>query len=447
MSRRKARRSRFSALTRRPSSKRRTLAGLACLAVLSGFGCPGSPATQGTLDGDTEPEEPLIPWAIDGDTPHRSYPVVGPQDRFPISLNPEVETLVDGADSAIGRPMGTAIDDDGNIYVADAQRNRIAIFAPDGGYSGAMGRQGPGPGEFSELGPITIAAGTLAAIDTRSRRISIWDLQTRELISDRALWRGRRIYYLDGTLSGQLVGSFTRIAEDKNQYRDVVRLAPNGSQELLYVNFLLWARPTATVPGESTLIYSVPVGTPEGWYAVSPEGDVYLAPGDEYRILAVDGDGNQKWAISVPWPRERVTSQEIRAGEERLLFIRPELPDSAVAQVSWRSLNPALSRQHNVTSNGESLRVDGLGFLYVFPHIPLPWETDERERPVDVYSPDGLFLFGGVIPNVNWRVARGDYILALDTDTSGEWIGVKYRMVWPAEFRYLRDDARRASGS
>jgi len=44
-------------------------------------------------------------------------------------------TLGAGCDGCLYNPVGVAVDATGNIYVADANNNRIQVFAPDGGSS------------------------------------------------------------------------------------------------------------------------------------------------------------------------------------------------------------------------------------------------------------------------------------------------------------------------
>ena len=43
-------------------------------------------------------------------------------------------------------PFGTAVDDSGNIYVADTGNSRIVMFAPDGSYLTEWGSYGTEPG-------------------------------------------------------------------------------------------------------------------------------------------------------------------------------------------------------------------------------------------------------------------------------------------------------------
>ena len=75
--------------------------------------------------------------------------------------------------ASFGRVRSVIADEDGNIYVADAQTSEIRVFGPDGVHLRTFGRKGAGPGEFTELYSIAWMGDTLAALDPRSGRISL----------------------------------------------------------------------------------------------------------------------------------------------------------------------------------------------------------------------------------------------------------------------------------
>jgi hypothetical protein len=396
------------------------------------------------------PSEPIVSWGIDPEVSTRyEYPVLGSSARRPIQLELEASTVSDAPESQISSPSGFALDGAGRMYIADGRQNRILIFEPDGSFSRTLGRAGPGPGEFQQLGPIAVMGGKLAAIDTRTRRIAAWDLVTGELVSDRPLWLPRQIWELSATAKGRLIGSYARADPDDpdDLYRHVVGITLTGFREIVYSSLPAWPRPRVRAPNQSaqmTNYYAVPVGTPASWYAVSPSDEVYITNGIEYVVIALDSDGKQRWVLSVPWPRSRVSEDEIEAAKQYMREVSAGwLTEVQLNQVNWPDLNPALSRNRVSTSNGAALRVDGLGFLYVFPHIPVPWATDERLRPVDVYASHGEALFGGTIPNANWQASHGDSILAVGLNAdSQEWVASRYRIRWPGELQQLRDEAR-----
>ena len=69
----------------------------------------------------------------------------------------------------------TADEATGRIYVTDQPNDRVVVFDASGGYAGALGRSGDGPGEFRN--PVAGAvdpSGSLVVWDSRRRILSRW---------------------------------------------------------------------------------------------------------------------------------------------------------------------------------------------------------------------------------------------------------------------------------
>lgn len=79
-------------------------------------------------------------------------PATGPDTRH-VVLTPDLEIgRLDGDDAFLfARIAGLAQDARGRIYVAETQASEVRVFAPDGSFLFAIGRQGAGPGEFDGL--------------------------------------------------------------------------------------------------------------------------------------------------------------------------------------------------------------------------------------------------------------------------------------------------------
>jgi len=77
----------------------------------------------------------------------------GPRFTEPLFTLEEQLTLVQemsDEESLLYRPRGFARGADGNYYVADSGNGRIAVFSDTGRFLRAIGREGQGPGEFSD---------------------------------------------------------------------------------------------------------------------------------------------------------------------------------------------------------------------------------------------------------------------------------------------------------
>ena len=64
-------------------------------------------------------------------------------------------------------PTAIALDDDGNVYIADEWLNRISIFDKDGKFLSKWGKPGSGNGELNKPAGLAISNGTLFVTDSR----------------------------------------------------------------------------------------------------------------------------------------------------------------------------------------------------------------------------------------------------------------------------------------
>src|SRR5690606_18344318 len=100
-----------------------------------------------------------------------------------------VADLVTPDSALMGVPWGIVTHPEtGRIYVVDYISPRVAIFEPDGGYSGSLGRSGSGPGEFRN--PVAAALdpdGAIAIWDAGRGIVSRWSGEGELLDEERAV--------------------------------------------------------------------------------------------------------------------------------------------------------------------------------------------------------------------------------------------------------------------
>ncbi len=65
----------------------------------------------------------------------------------------------DDEDVLFGLVTSVVTDQEGNLYVLDAQLMQVMVFSPDGEFTGTLGRQGTGPGEFQSAQQIALLPG------------------------------------------------------------------------------------------------------------------------------------------------------------------------------------------------------------------------------------------------------------------------------------------------
>ena len=97
-----------------------------------------------------------------------------------------LERTIAPADSTAGQlnqPGGIVVDSHGRIFVLDRKPTLIKVYASDGAFTGTIGREGSGPGEFQQWGILTISRDTLYHHDPRQSR-------TQAFTTDGALIHG-----------------------------------------------------------------------------------------------------------------------------------------------------------------------------------------------------------------------------------------------------------------
>jgi len=110
------------------------------------------------------------------------------------------------APGEFAKPVGVAVDQDGNVFVADSWNTRIEEFDADGTFIRAFGEAGDGPGCFARPKGISIDAdGHIWVADAMQDRVQVFTPE------------GRLLIYMGG--HGLLPGQFqsvTNVMVDKN---------------------------------------------------------------------------------------------------------------------------------------------------------------------------------------------------------------------------------------
>lgn len=107
---------------------------------------------------------------------------------YPIDTEPtrEIEltrevTFEESEEVYIEKIADIAIDNSGNVYIADGKQGRIAIHVFDrkGDYLTTMGREGKGPGEFLSISGLKIEGDRLFTYDFEQFRFTVFSLGSR----------------------------------------------------------------------------------------------------------------------------------------------------------------------------------------------------------------------------------------------------------------------------
>lgn len=358
------------------------------------------------------------------------YPVVSLEDREgdEIALVEDLRIGAEENDSSplFNRPRDIAVDDQGRIYASDGADGRVLVFDSGGGYLQTLGSRGQGPGEYEWPTALALAGDWIAVSDASSRTITVWNLDG-ELRSERRFDFNGQVFHMYGLSNGSVIGSF-RLWESPFRVA-IARINLDGEEELR-IGSLREGKPPGISrrSGSGTVSAYLPVATAQSWFVAARNGNVFLTAGDEYQVLSIGPSGEARWALRIPWKRERVTQDEIEAALEPH---QATYSTEALAKVRWPEVRPALAGWPQYLQSDRPLQLDGHGHLYVFPYFPMAWKRDDRLRPVDVYSADGALVFTGMIPNRDWVTAKGDHVYGFEQNDESNYELVRYRLTEP----------------
>ncbi|MAG34710.1 MAG: hypothetical protein CL878_00450 [Dehalococcoidia bacterium] len=227
------------------------------------------------------------------------------------------------AGGQLSDPRGIAVDDEGNVYVADGMNHRIQKFDPSGRLLLAWGTQGQGDGQFTEPLDVLVEPGTghVLVADTWNHRIqkfdangqflSQWGSEGQQISQKPGEFYGpRAIAQADGALyaadtgnkriqkfdtNGTLLGQIGVGGQLDGQLNEPIGLTVTPAGDIYVAdthngriqrfdkegNFVLhWS-----VLGWSNQVRNEP------YLANDPEGNIYVADSASQRVLKFDPDG------------------------------------------------------------------------------------------------------------------------------------------------------------
>jgi len=316
-------------------------------------------------------------------------------------------------------PVYTAVDMFGSMYVVDQLDARVQVFDEHGEFIRTLGKKGQGPGEFNYPLAVAVAGDYIVVNDPTSFRLSVWKSDGDHL-RDRIMGIDRMIDRpMFGTEDGAFIAHYSRRATDPSSpsLHVVARFSIDGAETLTLGELKEPSKLTIhTGPVSYWLTSNDMAGVPG--YAATSTGLTYLTTGDEYQVLALDTQGQARWALRVAWERAPVTEEDKENRIRKLPKVPPQIDTS---RTEWPETFGAISR----------LSLDGHGRLFVFPQIssvPRPGEY----VPVDVYSPEGEHLFSGLMESFEWTAASGGFVYGIrENRDSGDQSVIRYRLVEP----------------
>ena len=316
--------------------------------------------------------------------------------------------------------QGALILPDGRIAVANSGTGELRFFDPRGRFVGSVGRQGQGPGEFSERSTLDMwlsADSLIAVTDNGSRRINLFDLSGRHLSTVRfasapgGLVPRPRAGFDDGTWLG-----WVNSGALDGQAGEVIRSV------MVYFRFLRDGGLEGEVfrhEGQPRFVNQVGSRVHYPFIPLSPaplvatDGTrVLFLPGPTREIRVLEGVGG-------PTARYRWGEGRLRlAGEVYGRYKEESLKEMGPGE-TFRRYARFYDQDLPIPEHlpcCQSLVVDALGYIWV-ERYRLPWEGDPRW---DVLDASGRWLGSvGTPTGLNVIQVGADFVLGSAADSLG----------------------------
>lgn len=304
--------------------------------------------------------------------------VTGPASDWTVSSEPAIAYgWIDGEpDSDFSSVAGVVYGADGSIAVADRILATITVLSADGQVLATMGRQGDGPGEFSDLANLVGAGeGRLVAFDRDHQRLSEWTFDGT-LVRDTRLSRAGE---------SRPIGEIGRFADGGWVARDrerVVAAGPSGvGRDTVAYHRLeeggAVGEVLVRVPGPVTSEFDVGGMGAIRHALFSPrvlggvQGNCLLVAASDDPVLRIlDRTGGLRGEVRLDIPTERVTA----AHRQRWISAMAAVAEETMGRdISPRALE-TLERMGEAVGMAErmpfahDLLVDDLGYIWVQPY-------------------------------------------------------------------------------
>jgi hypothetical protein len=326
---------------------------------------------------------------------------------------------------------------DGGVVVANGGASELLLFDSGGHLRARAGSQGGGPGEFHQLGALSIGPGdSLYAYDERQRRLSVFD-------RDGAFARALTLQGLDtlgyadqvGVLrNGLIVGAFRRRTSGVGLVRDslaVVTFTSSGAVAARLGMFphayVDWG-PHA-VPGGG--FAAIPAPAPLSSVTAVGLGDsaIYVGVPDPFALIRMTPDGTRRVT------RQRAVPPSVTVADRERLLTALAKEDRVLARdldyvrgLKSPPTLPAFGFDAYTARVGEqALLVTDAGGVWL---LPFQFPDDSVSAPWPRFDAEGRYE-GTVTLPARFRATdvRGDMVLGVYKDSTDVELVRAYRVI------------------
>lgn len=312
-------------------------------------------------------------------------------------------------------PAALEADFDGNVYVLDAQTQRVHVYDAAGRHVRSMGGAGAGPGELKQpIGMALAPDGALWVADAGNQRYTVFgaDGSVRETRPRRGLhvrpWPGRF----------DAAGALWDVEPGPNGPSGpplLVRLSPDGTAHARHPLPVFAPREWRLDKGPVQTSAFVPY-TPALVWALTPDGRVWSGVSGRYRLALHHPGGDTVRVTEVPLAAVPVTAAEREAATATLRWFTSQ--GGRIDESEIPRHKPAFTAIH----------VDDQGYVWVRPSLP----ADQPQAAFDVLHPDGRYLgrvaLAAPLHELMPVRVHGDRLYAVQLDEDDVPSVVRYRI-------------------
>ncbi len=230
----------------------------------------------------------------------------------------------------MGRIAGVAVDDKGQVYIADSDNTAIYQFDRNGNYLRSAGAAGDGPGEFRMIRSIEAGHGYLHVMDLSQRRITRFSLDNLEFAGTVSMSGNQEQMSGGFNMSrfpnqfllmpdGNYLLTFSAMSfpgmggssnEEPKMAFDI--LTPEG--ELLGLEGIeLRSNETITTASGGNFRIIMPPYGKKGLAVVTADGAIYTNWSEEALFKEYDTGGNYRQSLFIPYQKPPLNREELLA--------------------------------------------------------------------------------------------------------------------------------------
>ncbi len=353
---------------------------------------------------------------------------------------------------------GMALGPDEEIYVGLSRPSEVRVFSRDGTYLRTIGRQGQGPGEYSDVNALFVSGESLVVLDLRAGRVTVTTLdgqllRTAPIPREEGGSFSPLASFDDGWLvllpnvfripaHGVLGERLTRIVSISNSRDPIGALEiAQGAADGRYPVLEVSGGRMIGMDMNGVLTGQTPLWEPSERWGTDRSGHTFVTANDEYRVDVFDAGGTLVRRIRRTHEVVPITSET----KSRLLEAVVTHYDSAAAQTEFGT-DPADTYRF-LLSVPTSTSLPALGRLEVAGDgafiverpdmvddpVALQW-TRLGPQPThwDVFTPDGAYAGTVTLPaNFTPHLFLGVSVLGVMRDDLGVEYVVRYQLENP----------------